>query len=170
MLSLCLVHLIGLLYKCMSLLCVCFVVGFWFYCRFFVFLCCSILLTQSQSLSRRTAPFPPRVQVMGPPARAFYWSTLLDCWHGLSFLFPYSGKCIPWEMAALTSLRCCPSCHLIAFNFNSSFMTMVIFFTFPLTHSCHYARVYYCMPNGSELHCYYSKRPSSMPVFLKLSQ
>ncbi|CDQ88311.1 unnamed protein product [Oncorhynchus mykiss] len=39
----------------------CFVFFCWFYCIFLC--CCLILLTQSQSLSRRTAPFVPRVQV-----------------------------------------------------------------------------------------------------------
>lgn len=57
--------------------------GFWFYAFSFFFLfffCWLISLIQSQSLSRRTTPFPPRVQVMGPVCRAqTIWYLLIDC-------------------------------------------------------------------------------------------
>lgn len=51
--------------SCEFLLLVCEVFGFYFI-SFFVCFCCLIVLVQSQSLSRRTTPFAPRVQVMGP--------------------------------------------------------------------------------------------------------
>lgn len=80
------------------------IVGFYWTSFIFIFhFCCLIVLVQSQSLSRRTTPFAPRVQVMGPVWRALsLWSLLIHCWLAFFFvcLFPFFGKCIPWEMAA----------------------------------------------------------------------
>lgn len=86
----------------------CCFVGFWFLlyflsCSFFSsFSCCLILLIQSQSLSRRTTPFAPRVQVTGPISRA---PSLFDCWLA-DFLFPYFGN---GSFSAL--------CHSLQFDF-----------------------------------------------------
>lgn len=56
----------------------CWLLDFFLY--FFSF-CCLIVLVQSQSLSRRTTPFAPRVQVMGPVWRALsLWSLLIHFW------------------------------------------------------------------------------------------
>lgn len=67
----------------------------YFFYIFFPFLPLTFVLIQSQSLSRRTTPFAPRVQVMGPVCRAqslFGLCSLTVDWP--NFLFPYFGKCI----------------------------------------------------------------------------
>lgn len=68
------------------------VVGLWdpFWSCFISYFYCLIVLVQSQSLSRRTTPFAPRVQVMGP-YEGHNVSLVFALWllTGLFFLFPY---------------------------------------------------------------------------------
>lgn len=79
------------MFCCWSLDFISFPIFFFFFFHF----CCLIVLVQSQSLSRRTTPFAPRVQVMGPVWRALsLWSLLIHCW--LAFFVS-----ILWKMHSL---------------------------------------------------------------------
>lgn len=76
----------------------CFAVDLWilYHSLFFFFhFCCLIVLVQSQSLSRRTTPFAPRVQVMGSVSLVFAHSLFT----GLFFVFVFVS--ILWKMHSL---------------------------------------------------------------------
>ena len=119
--------------ECVLLVVLCF---FWFYGIFLC--CCLILLTQSQSLSRRTAPFVPRVQVntclthrltlfglRSPFSVAFLVSSILEnAYQGNGGIFPlqcgalchyyYYYSFIPYNMI----IRLCQESRLFAWLTN----------------------------------------------------
>lgn len=106
--------------ECIVDFCCCFVgflvfiaFSFLFYFCFFLCSCCLILIIQSQSLSRRTTPFAPRVQVMGPVRRAHLYLVFAHLTCRLAFfLFPYFGKCIPWGNGSFKfPPQCSALCH-----------------------------------------------------------
>lgn len=73
--------------------------GFYIIPYFFFHFCCLIVLVQSQSLSRRTTPFAPRVQVMGSVSLVFAHSLFTGlffffCFHSLENAF--LGKWQHW--------------------------------------------------------------------------
>lgn len=110
-------------------------ITFSFLFLFFVFYCL-ILLIQSQSLSRRTTPFAPRVQVMGPVWRAqslFGLCSLTVDWP--FFLFPYFGKCIPgkWQLQVSLSVQCIVSFSSIWFLGITVMMRVIIAYFNPFT-------------------------------------
>lgn len=116
--------------------------GFGFYGIFFSFLffsfffCCLILLIQSQSLSRRTTPFAPRVQVMGPVWRAQslfgLCSLTVDwpffCFHTLENAFP--GK---WQLQVSLSVQCIVSFSSVWFLGTTAMMRVIITHFNPFT-------------------------------------
>lgn len=79
-----------------SVFCICSVLCPFGFVLLHFFLCCLILLSQSQSLSRRSAPFVPRVQVTAPVCLTEY-SFGLFCF----FFFFLFGKCIAgkWHLS-----------------------------------------------------------------------
>ena len=102
----------------------------------FLFFCCLILLIQSQSLSRRTTPFAPRVQVMGPVWRAQslfgLCSLTVDwpffCFHTLENAFP--GK---WQLQVSLSVQCIVSFSSVWFLGTTVMMRVIITHFNPFT-------------------------------------